>query len=108
MSFLFQSHCSNLSIPVPVGGLLASGLLSVKDIGTVTSWRKIFLVEGIITTGFGLLCFIILPTDPQYTRMLKPEERTLALARIDADQVTRAGGDKGENDLEAHMEGLQF
>lgn len=77
---------------MPVGGLLASGLLSVKDIGTVTSWRKIFLVEGIITTGFGLLCFIILPTDPQYTRMLNPEERTLALARIDADQVTRAGG----------------
>ncbi|KAK0501584.1 MFS general substrate transporter [Armillaria luteobubalina] len=56
------------------GGLLAS------DIGTVASWRKIFLVE------------VILPTDPQYTRMLKPEERILALARIDADQTTRAGG----------------
>ncbi|KAK7062528.1 hypothetical protein VNI00_000016 [Paramarasmius palmivorus] len=26
------------------GGLLASGLLSVGDIGTVTSWRKIFLI----------------------------------------------------------------
>lgn len=74
------------------GGLLASGLLSVKDIGTVASWRKIFLVEGMISSGFGLLCFIILPTDPQYTRMLKPEERILALARIDADQTTRAGG----------------
>ncbi|KAK0188625.1 MFS general substrate transporter [Armillaria mellea] len=74
------------------GGLLASGLLSVKDMGTVTSWRKIFLVEGMITSGFGFLCFIILPTDPQYTRMLTPEERILALARIDADQTTRAGG----------------
>ncbi|KAF7370479.1 MFS general substrate transporter [Mycena sanguinolenta] len=57
------------------GGLLASGLLNIGDIGTVKSWRKIFLVEGIITTGFGLLCFLIIPTDPQRTRMLNAEER---------------------------------
>ncbi|EEB90290.1 hypothetical protein MPER_11519 [Moniliophthora perniciosa FA553] len=47
------------------GGLLASGLLSVGDIGSVTSWRKIFLIEGIITCGIGLICFLILPNDPQ-------------------------------------------
>ncbi|KAJ7180789.1 MFS general substrate transporter [Mycena filopes] len=76
------------------GGLLASGLLHVGDIGTVKSWRKIFLVEGIITTGIGLICFIIIPTDPQRTRMLNPEEKALALARIDADQVVRTYGRK--------------
>ncbi|KAF8216668.1 MFS general substrate transporter [Mycena galopus ATCC 62051] len=76
------------------GGLLASGLLNVGDIGTVKSWRKIFLVEGIITTGIGLLCFIIIPTDPERTRMLSPEEKALALARIDADQVVRTQGRK--------------
>ncbi|RDB15353.1 putative transporter C11D3.18C [Hypsizygus marmoreus] len=74
------------------GGLLASGLLSISDIGTVTSWRKIFLVEGIITTGFGLLCFWILPADPQNTRMFNEEERALALARIDADQAVKTHG----------------
>ncbi|KAJ7180788.1 MFS general substrate transporter [Mycena filopes] len=76
------------------GGLLASGLLHVGDIGTVKSWRKIFLVDGIITTGIGLACFIIIPTDPQRTRMLNPEEKVLALARIDADQVVRTYGRK--------------
>ncbi|KAJ6518943.1 MFS general substrate transporter [Mycena sanguinolenta] len=76
------------------GGLLASGLLHIGDIGTVKSWRKIFLVEGIITTGFGLLCFLIIPTDPERTRMLTAEERALALARIDADQVVRTQGRK--------------
>ena len=90
-----------------VGGLLASGLLSVGDFGTVTSWRKVFFIEGetlffankhvlmnqgIITTGFGLLCFIIIPTDPQRTRMFTPAERALALARIDADQAVRTNG----------------
>ncbi|GLB41650.1 putative MFS general substrate transporter [Lyophyllum shimeji] len=74
------------------GGLLASGLLSVKDFGMVKSWRKIFLIEGIITTGFGLLCFLILPADPQRTRMLNEEERALALARIDADQAVKTQG----------------
>ncbi|KAJ7759145.1 MFS general substrate transporter [Mycena metata] len=76
------------------GGLLASGLLHIGDIGTVKSWRKIFLVEGIITTGIGLICFVIIPTDPQRTRMLTPEEKALALARIDADQVVRTYGRK--------------
>ncbi|KAJ7917548.1 MFS general substrate transporter [Mycena leptocephala] len=76
------------------GGLLASGLLHVGDIGTVKSWRKIFLIEGIITTGIGLICFIIIPTDPQHTRMLTAEEKALALARIDADQVVRTHGRK--------------
>ncbi|KAF9466150.1 MFS general substrate transporter [Collybia nuda] len=74
------------------GGLLASGLLAVPDIGTVKSWRKIFLVEGIITLGFGLLCFFIIPTDPQSSRFLTEEERILALARIDADRVVQAHG----------------
>ncbi|KAJ7091474.1 MFS general substrate transporter [Mycena belliarum] len=77
-----------------VGGLLASGLLHVGDIGSVKSWRKIFLVEGIMTTGIGLLCFFMIPTDPQHTRMLNPEERALALARIDADQAVRTYGRK--------------
>ncbi|KAJ7504247.1 MFS general substrate transporter [Mycena galericulata] len=81
------------------GGLLASGLLHVGDIGTVKSWRKIFLIEGIITTGVGLLCFIIIPTDPQRTRMLTPDERALALTRIDADQVVRTHGRKERTSL---------
>ncbi|KAJ6519085.1 MFS general substrate transporter [Mycena sanguinolenta] len=87
------------SLSGAVGGLLASGLLKIGDIGTVKSWRKIFLVEGIITTGFGLLCFFIIPTDPERTRMLNAEERALALARIDADQVIPTQGRKERTTL---------
>ncbi|KAJ7580298.1 MFS general substrate transporter [Mycena floridula] len=90
------------------GGLLASGLLSVKDIGGVTSWRKIFLIEGIITTGIGLLCFFILPTDPQHTRMLNAEERALALARIDADQAARTYGRKEPTTLRLVLRSFNF
>ncbi|KAF8575940.1 MFS general substrate transporter [Ramaria rubella] len=71
------------------GGLLASGLLATKDIGSVTSWRKIFLVEGIITTGIGLICLFLIPNDPEHSRLLTNEERTLALKRIAADRVVK-------------------
>ncbi|KAJ7625468.1 MFS general substrate transporter [Roridomyces roridus] len=74
------------------GGLLASGLLHVPSIGSVESWRKIFLVEGIITTSIGLVSFFIIPTDPQRTRIFTPEERALALRRLDADQTVRTHG----------------
>lgn len=59
------------------------------------SLRNSFLrFTGIITTGIGLLCFIIIPTDPERTRMLTPEEKALALARIDADRVVQTQGRK--------------
>ncbi|TFK24302.1 MFS general substrate transporter [Coprinopsis marcescibilis] len=76
------------------GGLLASGLLKIGDFGFITTWRKIFLIEGIITTAWGISLFWILPTDPATSKMLNEEERKLALARIDADQIVKTGGVK--------------
>jgi len=90
------------------GGLLASGLLSVKDFGTIHSWRKLFLIEGIITTGIGLLCIFIIPTDPQHTKMFSPEERELALARIDADQTVRTYGKKERTTLKLVLRAFNF
>ena len=72
-----------------VGGLLASGLLSITSIGSVMSWRKIFLVEGIITTSIGILCLFLIPADPEHSRLLTKEERALALKRIAADRVVK-------------------
>ncbi|KIJ43562.1 hypothetical protein M422DRAFT_75513 [Sphaerobolus stellatus SS14] len=71
------------------GGLLSSGLLAVCPIGTVVSWRKIFLVEGIMAIGIGTICLFALPADPEKTKMLTEEERVVALKRIAADSVTR-------------------
>jgi hypothetical protein len=42
---------------------------------------QIFLVEGIITTLFGILLFFILPDDPVKSRLLSPEERRMVIAR---------------------------
>ncbi|KAF8916083.1 MFS general substrate transporter [Mucidula mucida] len=90
------------------GGLLASGLLAVNDIGSVTSWRKIFLIEGIITTGFGILGIFFIPTDPKHTRMLNETERELALRRIDADRPVKTHGDKEKTTWKLVWRSLNF
>jgi hypothetical protein len=68
------------------GGLLAAGLLSIDKIGNRSGWRNIFLVEGIMTMGLGLILCVIFPTDPEKTRYFNEEERALAVKRIFADQ----------------------
>lgn len=37
------------------GSLLAAGLINLGTVGSVKGWRIIFLVEGIITIGLGVL-----------------------------------------------------
>ncbi|EHA48785.1 hypothetical protein MGG_11530 [Pyricularia oryzae 70-15] len=68
------------------GGLFASALLSVGSIGGVSSWRNIFLVEGIITIGVGLISIYLFPADPSKTRIFNAEQRALAMARLFHDQ----------------------
>ena len=41
---------------------------------------------------FGLLVLFIIPEDPLKSKILSPEERRVAAARIDADQVIKTGG----------------
>ncbi|TEB22529.1 MFS general substrate transporter [Coprinellus micaceus] len=80
------------SVSGAFGGLLASGLLRVPDFGSVHSWRKIFLIEGLITTVFGLVLLFFVPEDPSKSKLLSPEERALAVARIDADRFVKTDG----------------
>ncbi|TEB22552.1 MFS general substrate transporter [Coprinellus micaceus] len=90
------------------GGLLASGLLKVPDFGGVKTWRKIFLIEGLITTVFGLVLLLIVPEDPSKSRLLSVAQRQLALARIDADQVVKTHGRKEKTTLKLVLRSFNF
>ncbi|PPQ63106.1 hypothetical protein CVT24_005817 [Panaeolus cyanescens] len=74
------------------GGLLASGLLKVDDIGSLTRWRKIFFIEGIITMAIGVFLLFFMPGDPTTTKLLNEEERAIAIARLDADRAVKTNG----------------
>lgn len=52
----------------------------------MTSWRRIFFYEGILTMGIGLIAFIILPKTPETTRILNETERTLLVCRASSDR----------------------
>lgn len=67
------------------GGLLASGILRAPDFGLVIGWRKILFIEGVITVAIGIILCFTMPDEAAKTRLLTPEERTLALARLEAD-----------------------
>ena len=43
---------------------------------------------------FGILLLVIMPEDPTKSKILNEAERNTALARIDADQVIKTGGQK--------------
>lgn len=69
------------------GGLLASAILTLDHVGSVTSWRMIFVIEGIITCGLALISFLTLTDRPASARWLTPEEREMAEGRVRAERV---------------------
>jgi len=72
------------------GGLLAGAILGLPRIGSVTSWRMIFLIEGIVTMGLALIALATLPNGPHTARWLTEEEKTLAVSRIQSERGTTA------------------
>ncbi|KAK4227401.1 major facilitator superfamily domain-containing protein [Podospora fimiseda] len=47
--------------------LSAFGLLHMRGVGGLSGWRWLFLVEGLITLGFGLMSFVLMPAGPTQT-----------------------------------------
>ncbi|KAJ3524720.1 hypothetical protein NMY22_g10874 [Coprinellus aureogranulatus] len=96
------------SIAGAFGGLLASGLLKVADMGSVKTWRKIFLIEGLITTIFGLILLFIVPEDPSKSKILNDAERKLAMQRIDAEQIVKSQGQKEKTTVKLVLRSFNF
>ncbi|KAK1755511.1 major facilitator superfamily domain-containing protein [Echria macrotheca] len=69
------------------GGLLASGILTLDSVGSVKTWRMIFLIEGTITIGLSIIAFFTLTDRPASARWLTEEEKEMAIARIKAERV---------------------
>lgn len=69
------------------GGLLASGILKLDSIGSLHSWKMIFFVEGIITTGLGILSYFAITDRIETAPWLSQEEKDLATSRMRADHA---------------------
>lgn len=69
------------------GGLLASGILTLDSVGSLKTWRMIFIIEGIITCGLAIIAFFTLTDRPATAKWLTAEERELAIARVKSERV---------------------
>lgn len=69
------------------GGLLASAILTLDSFGSLTRWRMIFAIEGIVTCILALISFITLTDRPETARWLTQEEKDLAIARVKSERV---------------------
>lgn len=71
------------------GGLLASGITSMTNIGELRTWRMIFFVEGLITIGVALVALVFLTDSPASARWLTQEEKDLAVARVKSERIAQ-------------------
>ncbi|ORY25826.1 major facilitator superfamily domain-containing protein [Naematelia encephala] len=67
------------------GGLISGALVKLGHIGSIKSWRLIFLVEGIVTLAVALFLIVLFPSDPTTTRLFNAAEKDLARRRIEVD-----------------------
>ncbi|KAF2019453.1 MFS general substrate transporter [Aaosphaeria arxii CBS 175.79] len=67
-------------------GLIAAGINSgLNGARGLLSWRWIFIIEGSITVAIAIAAFFILPNYPATTKWLTPQERALAMWRLEVD-----------------------
>jgi sugar phosphate permease len=69
------------------GGLLASAIFTIDRIGTVTDWRMLFLVEGIITAGLASIAFFTISDSPESASWLTPAEKVVAQQRVLSERI---------------------
>lgn len=69
------------------GGLLASAILTIPNIGSLHGWRLIFFVEGVITVGVSIVAFFLLTDRPETARWLTPEERRFVAHRVTSERL---------------------
>ncbi|KAF5555756.1 major facilitator superfamily transporter [Fusarium mexicanum] len=69
------------------GGLFASAILKLDSLGSLTQWRMIFAIEGMITVFLGLVSFFTITDRPETARWLTAEEKRLCERRLQSERL---------------------
>jgi MFS family permease len=69
-----------------IGGLLAGGLVQINYNG-YNGWPWIFFIEGALTVVFGIASFILMPNTPAEANFLTPDEKIVAVHRMEAENT---------------------
>jgi MFS family permease len=66
-----------------ISGLIAWSVFQWKK--ELRGWQYLFLIEGALTVGVGVLLFLVLPRSVQKSRWFTEEEKALARQRLEED-----------------------
>ncbi|KAI0166961.1 MFS general substrate transporter [Hypoxylon sp. FL1284] len=76
------------------GGLLAAGFSQIPEWGvagsTLHTWRNIFFFEGLVTMIVAMLAPLILPQNPETSRVLTEREKWIAGERLRLEHMTQS------------------
>ena len=75
-----------------------------SDSSSLTHHRWLFYIEGALTIFVAVVAIFVLPDFPETTRWLSPQERALALLRIEEDGATQEEDEDEKN--ASHARGL--
>lgn len=75
------------------GGLIAYGIQTMGDRLGLAAWRWLFIIEGAISIGIGMLCWVSLPRSSQDAWFLKDDEKRLMEERRQRD-IAYTGSDE--------------
>ncbi|KAI5865657.1 MFS general substrate transporter [Durotheca rogersii] len=67
------------------GGFVAAACLTLDGRYGIAGWRWLFIVEGAVTIGCGLIFALIMPEYPHNARLLTPIEKSYATWRLEAE-----------------------
>lgn len=63
-------------------GLLAAAISNMDGIGGYAGWRWIFILEGLLTFVYSILCFFMFPSFPNKASFLTEKERRFVTYRV--------------------------
>lgn len=90
LTFRLALYLSTGPLGGAVGGLLATAILSLDHVGSVSGWRMIFVIEGIITIGLGLIGLVLLTDRPESARWLNAGEKQLCEDRVRSERIAQS------------------
>ncbi|KAL4795358.1 major facilitator superfamily domain-containing protein [Aspergillus venezuelensis] len=100
LGFRTSIYISAASASGAFGGLLAIGLAKIPTWGLIHTWKNIFFFEGLVSIIIAIIAFFVIPSGPQTAKFLTPEERKIAVERI---QLDAAGTDEHSRTTLRHI-----
>ncbi|KAI1343123.1 retrograde regulation protein 2 [Xylariaceae sp. FL0016] len=82
------------------GGLLAWAMLSMDGVASLSGWRWLYIIEGIITVVWAGCCVFLVPKNFETAYFLTSEDKALMRVRAEETAAYSGGtGHYGKNDL---------